>query len=1087
MFFQILAVNPSVLQNAQPRDVNKPGVDQAIPVEIIRVFTSVQSTLLVLPSTAGMTGHIPRIPRHAWLQLPGSRFGDSMGDITSTTESNRDDREIHGSKPYFVLNNPVEEFCSTSTFGSFAPLAHSGTPWPYVTSSFTYDGAPSLTDLDAQAAPCAPGSTLVNVVDLPYWYLPGIPSSRNITGYFRPRISHIHVSDDQKLWVTPEMRNGLISFAPKTDLGLPFMFRELTELENDPWFSSLFNVKYERRPFPGLRISRPSTVITELQNDDHDHPPDVPHEMHQMPDTLMSRVSDVTAIEWRKLLYTLRHTIAALHNIPEVATALDWVPVDHQSVALPSDIDIQQWRKDHATKRVVDTVVECFSAILGQLDFQLAVVVCENKNISRIRQPLQAAGLKQSWLDSLQARASKIALNISTAHRSGLYLDLRIPAHRHVTESYMRVVLDTQLPLLVDWPPLQEIVELWKPKVSVVDGRKSVSAPWCLSLQQLYPNQGELERAVLAFHQIADAGYYFGLVIQPDLHPWNTEAAYTAAGRHSFTWRNEHLASSPDHILISHEDVPVSLWAEQHDGWLTSCAVAPESKLQVLQAYQPYQIVLAFSDNVTPASIDVYGGMPDPFATQSFDLPSRPLAYSEASIELDGDQWPRAWEPEPEALATVRAMFEAGAYSGRESPLDKEDPLQWDGSHRIGPSRGRREAEANRRRWYERDDASGRMNLDYYDAENYDYNTTTDGADTACGVDPSDAPGAEYDPQAPFDRRWHAGIWGWSTGHLIGRLIKPNELHDIVGYFGFVQGSDSAMEAQESLESDKHRLANIYGIHSSHHDTLDWNALDVKRLKHYTELLDRGQLLPSQMGDWPSISIPRHGIWVYRDTVDFPREVDDTIASANAPLLQEPDKRDVFVIKFGYNPSDRSQLCGLLLQKPLIVAQCLRWLATREDGESPRDMHRFLLEQLVSRGMPHQTFSLGSSQEQMAVYSSFDYGSLERPLDHTFDHDDLWHWEARLSRMLQAPRVARAALGKGGFIWRIAHEYGPSSMMSLAVHGPSATSVLIGNSTIFPVAYWGDRLSLGEERFISGTYSLIAGPYMIESVPTVHD
>lgn len=992
-----------------------------------------KGTLLVLPQSAGQLTHVPRLPRAAWIEPSLCCYGNLKGDIDFTSDEDLHKWKINPHRPHFVLNRRVEDFCSRQFFGSAAPSQRSGDPWPYTTSLiFHGESSSELGDLDSQGAP---GSTVVNIVDMPYWNLASVPRSRNVTGYCRPHIlKDTYVSTTHKNWVRPRMRTALVPYTPKTNLGLPFMFRDLAGLREDPWMRSLIDVHYEV-----LLNSDPKTT----------------------------RVAESTTDEWIKLLYTLRQTIAALHGLPQVAHVLGWVSLDYQAVALPCDIDVRQWRKERLTEKAVDAVVESFQALIGDLDLRLALALSHSMDHLSIRIHLERSGLKPSWVDWLEARVQQFY----PGNRAGVYLDLRNPEHRSVPDIYMKAVLYAQLPVLIDWPPLQEIVELWSDKTSFVDGSKIVKEPFCSTLQQLYPDQAELERAVLLFHQVVDVGQHIGLIMQPDLRYWSSEEALSTHYR--FTWRHYHNPTT-EHVVISEIEVPTYLWAEEHGGWLSRRPVAVESKRQVLNSYEPHQIIITLDDDQSPEAIDVYGAILP--AHEPARLPRRPVRYLDASIHLDGeDKWPRAWSPlPPESTAIMADLYETGI-RGDASPIDYADRLQWDGRARIGPSKARRDAEEERRRWYDQDYPSRiAQPADEDVSDEDDYDSTS----IAFGIG-SDAPALS----APFDRRWHAGIYLPSRGSLLGRLIHKDPLHDVVRYFGFVPSDNNS----ETAEADKHRLANTYGIHSSRHDTINWQRINVSQLQEYTNILSQNNMTAVQMGDWQSLKMPRSDITISRDMVMYPGEVDERMSTTQ---VQPAETRLGFVVSIGTDTR-----FAILLHQAVLVAQCLRWLGDWHAEESPEMAIQFLVEQLASRGMPYYTVIHDNVRVELTKPARIadvlsrrcvDVTLGERIAEQRFDYEDFMAWEAQVYYLLGVPRVARAALSKGGFIWRIAHEYGRADLIEMAKRGPSRSRVRFANSSVFDGSFIGDTLSLAEERLLTGTYTLVTGTlFLLASVTTL--
>lgn len=157
----------------------------------------------------------------------------------------------------------------------------------------------------------------------------------------------------------------------------------------------------------------------------------------------------------------------------------------------------------------------------------------------------------------------------------------------------------------------------------------------------------------------------------------------------------------------------------------------------------------------------------------------------------------------------------------------------------------------------------------------------------------------------------------------------------------------------------------------------------------------------------------------------------------------------------------------LAVTDPVTAVQCYRetW------GSSKRQLARSLLD----LGIPFNTYGPSPSPvPEPVVYKLRKLG--EKP-DGVWDHHDYTEYEQRVSTFLRLPH-GRAALRRGGLVWRLAKEVLGRTGNDSALAGPSPQVCQFGRSVTFDASretVWDDALSIDEFDLICGVYLVYSG------------
>lgn len=161
----------------------------------------------------------------------------------------------------------------------------------------------------------------------------------------------------------------------------------------------------------------------------------------------------------------------------------------------------------------------------------------------------------------------------------------------------------------------------------------------------------------------------------------------------------------------------------------------------------------------------------------------------------------------------------------------------------------------------------------------------------------------------------------------------------------------------------------------------------------------------------------------------------------------------------------------VVVQDPCTALQCLR--------ESWASSRIALAKALVRHGIPFSTRSPAPILLRSKTRYVFE-GLGTRRKDYTPNKYDYYEYELRLKELVKQPRVARAALLKGGIVWRLVMEVLGDSAEGFIIDGPSDSAYHSANFLRLEpsgVPLWDDYLSHEELDFICGLYHIYTGKY----------
>ena len=166
----------------------------------------------------------------------------------------------------------------------------------------------------------------------------------------------------------------------------------------------------------------------------------------------------------------------------------------------------------------------------------------------------------------------------------------------------------------------------------------------------------------------------------------------------------------------------------------------------------------------------------------------------------------------------------------------------------------------------------------------------------------------------------------------------------------------------------------------------------------------------------------------------------------------------------------------LVVEDPITALQCLRRFMP--DVIS-------ITRYLISRGIPCNTFLPRMSLERLSVptHPSIPLSLGIRPRNYIPDAADYSAYQAIRDDFLRQPR-GRAALLKGGIIWRLAMEYVDPGRV---IAGPTGNSVT-GHTLRFPNnhVYCDDNLTEDELDLICGVYKVYTGKKLLHCLKYIY-
>lgn len=212
--------------------------------------------------------------------------------------------------------------------------------------------------------------------------------------------------------------------------------------------------------------------------------------------------------------------------------------------------------------------------------------------------------------------------------------------------------------------------------------------------------------------------------------------------------------------------------------------------------------------------------------------------------------------------------------------------------------------------------------------------------------------------------------------------------------------------------------------------------------------------------------------------LQIPRKLCDLSAEHEYPLASSIAASDAivkvkvaddrFYVLEPRNPPVVDALWQVVVKDPVTAAQCYR-----EDWACSRiDIAKFLL----SRGIPFSTRAVLPALNPATVTYNF-IGLGRRPEHHKPDRFDYIEYEQRLAEFLPRPH-ARAALLKGGLVWRLVREIIGGRDNQKVLAGPSEYVRQFGDHLHLDSAepdLWDDVLSKVELDFICGLYKVYTG------------
>jgi hypothetical protein len=288
-----------------------------------------------------------------------------------------------------------------------------------------------------------------------------------------------------------------------------------------------------------------------------------------------------------------------------------------------------------------------------------------------------------------------------------------------------------------------------------------------------------------------------------------------------------------------------------------------------------------------------------------------------------------------------------------------------------------------------------------------------------------------------------------------------------------------------------YNLKGLSRIIGSRGNDNDWSPVNIPIARDYVRYVELNQHVngvPDALHDWrESFEHAWSSIRLDIKKLNFTKRFDD-----NALFLDQQRQDEQSVTKSAYvlstsRPEDGRGPFKIVLLSPLSAMEAVREInrlmdpTLRISSFSTASSHmRLLALHLTSRGIPFWTAITRPSVSQAIPRSNSGAGLPVLIKSHFVGKAavrDFAAWEALVRKFLLTHR-ARAAILAGGIYWRVANEYGPHHLTSIAVDGPAYNEqegwgafAEDDNGT----QYCDDILSPEERRLLCGTYVTVAG------------